>query len=84
MMKENIDVDYSNSPLSFPQKLFALLEVDTTGVIVWAHHGLCFRITDNEKFSKEIVPKYFKRKIYLLNSTISKWMTELTCVPISC
>lgn len=61
-MKETFDIDYSNSTLSFPQKLFALLEVDTTGVIVWAQHGLCFRIADTDKFSKEIVPKYFKRK----------------------
>lgn len=55
------DLDYVNSTLSFPQKLFALLEQDNSGVVIWAPHGYCFKIVDADKFAKEIVPKYFKR-----------------------
>jgi len=62
MSSENIDVnDYANSTLSFPQKLFILLEVDKTGLITWASHGMCFRIEDPDKFAEDIVPRYFKQ-----------------------
>jgi hypothetical protein len=58
------DIDYANSTLSFPQKLFALLENENGNLIQWASHGLCFRILDADRFAGELVPKYFKRKFF--------------------
>lgn len=64
MSSESLDVnDYANSTLSFPQKLFILLEIDTSGLIAWASHGMCFRIEDPDKFAEDIVPRYFKREL---------------------
>ena len=61
---KDTEIDYANSTLSFPQKLFALLEHEQGRIITWAPHGLCFRIRDTELFAKEVVPKYFKRKYF--------------------
>jgi hypothetical protein len=55
------NIDYSLSPISFPQKLFILLDEDKTDVVEWAGNGLCFRIKDTDRFSRETMPKYFKR-----------------------
>lgn len=57
------DYDFANSALSFPQKLFALLEQegDEAELIQWVNHGYCFRILNPDIFANEIVPKYFKR-----------------------
>lgn len=56
------EIDYASSTLSFPQKLFALMERESGDCVIWERGGLCFRITDQATFSKEIVPRYFKRK----------------------
>jgi hypothetical protein len=54
----------ANSTMTFPQKLFILMESEHGGEIVqWSHHGFSFRILDSDRFSCEIVPKYFKRKL---------------------
>ena len=59
------DLDYANSTLSFPHKLFILLESgDYHELIHWVEHGMCFRIEDAEKFADIVIPKYFKRKSY--------------------
>jgi hypothetical protein len=34
----------------------------STDIIHWLSHGLSFRIIDQERFSSEIAPKYFKRE----------------------
>lgn len=60
------EVDFANSNLSFPQKLFALLEYESDGMIQWAPNGLCFRLTDQDRFANEVVPKYFKRKTIII------------------
>eukprot|EP01033_Poteriospumella_lacustris_P003605 gene3606-2598_t len=59
----NLETDLSHAILSFPVKLFALLEQEGEEVelIQWASHGYCFRITQPERFAEEIVPKYFKQ-----------------------
>lgn len=59
----NLDTDLSHAVLSFPVKLFALLEQEGEEVelIQWASHGYCFRITQPDRFAEEIVPKYFKQ-----------------------
>lgn len=55
-------VDYANSTLTFPQKLFILMEKEAGDIIQWATHGLCFRIIDEDTFVDALMPKYFKRK----------------------
>lgn len=62
--EQQSSIDYANSTISFPQKLFTLLETDNgaSAIIKWQPHGLCFRIYDPETFASEVVPKYFKRK----------------------
>lgn len=61
-LKMTTEIDYASSTLSFPQKLYALMERESGDCVIWERGGLCFRITDQATFSKEIVPRYFKRK----------------------
>ena len=51
---------------TFPQKLFAMSvqEFDQGDVIHWLPHGLAFKVVDSDKFSEEVIPKYFKRKFF--------------------
>lgn len=52
--------------LSFPQKLYTILEDENTSILRWSENGYCFRILDYEKFIDTILPKYFNRKSILL------------------
>ena len=65
-------IDYSASPISFPQKLFILLEEDKSDVIEWAANGLCFRIKQPDRFAKFIMPKYFKREYIDIYSELGR------------
>ena len=64
--EEQINADGLPGALSstFPQKLFAMSqqEFDEGEVINWLPHGLAFKVVDSDKFSEEVIPKYFKRK----------------------
>lgn len=60
-MQDYIETDYMNSSTSFPQKLYALLDMDRVGLIQWAPHGRCFRINNIDRFAIEVIPKYFKQ-----------------------
>jgi hypothetical protein len=57
--------NFATCTLTFPQKLFILMEKEVGEILQWASHGLCFRIVDQDIFSDDIVPKYFKRKLIL-------------------
>ena len=50
--------------LSFPQKLYAILEKysDRGEYIAWNKDGKLFRILDEKQFEKTIIPEYFQRK----------------------
>lgn len=50
---------------NFPQKLFSLMENEQSDIVCWSERGLAFRVVDQEKFAEEIVPKYFRRKLFL-------------------
>jgi hypothetical protein len=52
----------AESSLTFPQKLFALMENESNDVVQWLSHGFSFRILDFDRFYEEIVPRYFKRE----------------------
>eukprot|EP00602_Paraphysomonas_sp_CaronLab_P005441 CAMPEP_0185022768 /NCGR_PEP_ID=MMETSP1103-20130426/5463_1 /TAXON_ID=36769 /ORGANISM="Paraphysomonas bandaiensis, Strain Caron Lab Isolate" /LENGTH=316 /DNA_ID=CAMNT_0027554991 /DNA_START=83 /DNA_END=1033 /DNA_ORIENTATION=+ len=45
---------------TFPQKLFILMENEPTSIVTWNANGISFRVVDTEKFSEEIIPKYFR------------------------
>lgn len=47
--------------LSFAEKLFLLLQYDTSGTVEWFSNGQSFCISDKEKFMKDVIPKYFKQ-----------------------
>lgn len=51
-----------NSSLSFPLKLYTLLDNEDGDVVKWVPHGFAFIITNQEKLVYDILPKYFKRK----------------------
>lgn len=51
-----------NSAMSFPSKLFFLMDNEHGGIIHWLGHGRAFRVIDTDRFCAEIIPKYFKRK----------------------
>jgi hypothetical protein len=52
--------DAQNS--SFPQKLFSLMENESSSIVAWSEHGTSFRVVNPERFAEEVVPKYFRRK----------------------
>lgn len=45
---------------SFPEKVYQLLQNESQEVVRWLSHGLAFKIIDPERFSSEILPKYFR------------------------
>lgn len=49
-----------HSSANFPQRLYALMENNDTEMISWSSHGLSFKINDPERFSSNILPRYFK------------------------
>jgi hypothetical protein len=61
---------------NFPQKLFTLMENEPSDVVCWSERGLSFRVVDQDKFSEEIVPKYFRRKFliyFLFSPELTHW-----------
>jgi hypothetical protein len=46
--------------VSFPQKLFMLLEKESPEIISWIPNGKGFRINNIDEFQSSIIPKYFK------------------------
>jgi len=38
------------------------LESENSDVVRWMSHGLAFKVFDSDRFTEEIIPKYFKRK----------------------
>jgi hypothetical protein len=49
--------------LSFPQKLYMILEneVQYNNIIAWNKNGTSFQIRNNIRFEEEVIPRYFKR-----------------------
>eukprot|EP00601_Ochromonadales_sp_CCMP2298_P005453 CAMPEP_0173207604 /NCGR_PEP_ID=MMETSP1141-20130122/22027_1 /TAXON_ID=483371 /ORGANISM="non described non described, Strain CCMP2298" /LENGTH=147 /DNA_ID=CAMNT_0014133911 /DNA_START=74 /DNA_END=514 /DNA_ORIENTATION=+ len=50
----------ADSNATFPQKLFVMMEIEDGDIVHWAPHGFAFVVTNQERFLKDIVPKYFK------------------------
>lgn len=61
------DVDDEPNALakeSFPKKLYALMEASDPEVVRWEEHGRAFRIANPERFATEVLPNYFRRKLF--------------------
>lgn len=48
---------------NFPQKLYVILDTESADIICWNEKGSSFRVIDQDKFTDEIGPKYFRRKL---------------------
>jgi len=60
--KPAVNKDYSTlTCYSFPEKLYLLLNNDTTGSVEWFLNGTAFRILNKRVFTDEVIPKYFKQ-----------------------
>ena len=53
--------DWVSLNATFPQKLYALMHhEDNYESIAWLDHGKSFRLLNPDRFSTEVIPKYFK------------------------
>lgn len=62
-------------PVTFPQKLMAVLETDQlSDVITWLPHGKGFIILQKKKFASDIMPLYFKHsKFTSFTRKLNRW-----------
>ncbi len=49
--------------LNFPAKIYQILENESADIIRWQPNGVAFRVVDQGRFEREIIPKYFRRKL---------------------
>ncbi len=49
-------------PQLFAQKLFTLVEEEDSDIVEWLPDGLAFRVKDIQRFSCEVLEKYFNRE----------------------
>lgn len=49
-------------PQLFAQKLFTLVEEEDPDIVEWLPDGLAFRVKDIQRFSREVLEKYFNRE----------------------
>ena len=61
---EEMEDIFVSSIATFPQKLYAMsmFEFSQGDAIKWSPDGKSFKVVDSDKFSDEIIPKYFKRE----------------------
>jgi hypothetical protein len=57
-------LDLMSSKLHFPTKLYQLIEIESNEIVGWENNGKSFRIFDYNRFEKEVIPKYFRRKSF--------------------
>lgn len=53
-------------PQLFAQKLFTLVEEEDSEIVEWLPDGLAFRVKDIQRFSCEVLEKYFNRECVVL------------------
>ena len=46
--------------LGFPQKLYNILQNEDASIISWTANGDAFIVNDNDRFSTNILPRYFR------------------------
>ncbi len=59
-----IEIDINNPPVAmhFPEKVYLILENESTDIIRWESSDGVFRIVNHKRFENEISSKWFKRK----------------------
>lgn len=57
-------------PQLFAQKLFTLVEEEDPEIVEWLPDGLAFRVKDIERFSTEVLEKYFNRECVRLSLVV--------------
>lgn len=62
-------------PVTFPQKLMAVLDNDQlSDIITWLPHGKGFIILQKKKFASEVMPMYFKHsKFTSFTRKLNRW-----------
>lgn len=69
---------------AFALGLFQILKTEDPSIIGWSASGKAFRITDSERFCRDIMPRFFKRELFirllLLYSTLDCWLCKSDCV----
>lgn len=64
---QRLKISLGTDDLLFPERLYLLLQEDTTGITEWFEDGTGFRINNKISFADILIPRYFKcKKIPLL------------------
>ena len=50
----------ASNRVSFPRKLYNILEDEDASIINWTANGDAFIVHDNDRFSTDILPRYFR------------------------
>lgn len=53
-------INTSVNRLHFPAKIYLILENESPDIIAWHPNNRAFRIVDQDRFGREIIPKYFR------------------------
>lgn len=52
----------SSAKMTFPVKLYNIIETESSDIISWVNNGDAFKIINHTRFESEVIPKYFRRK----------------------
>lgn len=72
---ENHDDEFDENSKIFPQRLMEILsEPSNADAITWLPHGQAFIIKDRQKFSSQVLPKYFRKTKYTsFTRKLNRW-----------
>ena len=63
----------ASNRISFPKKLFDMLQNEDASIISWTANGDAFIVNDNDRFSTDILPRYFRHtkvRVYIIFSMV--------------
>jgi len=63
----------ASNRVSFPRKLYNILEDEDASIINWTANGDAFIVHDNDRFSTDILPRYFRHtkvRVYIIFSMV--------------
>ena len=64
----------------FPQKLYNILKNEDASIISWTANGDAFIINDNDRFSADILPRYFRHTKVRVCITFLPSMVRYGCI----
>ena len=62
---QTLKISFLTEDLLFPERLYLLLQEDTTGITEWFDDGTGFRINNKSSFADILIPRYFKCKEFI-------------------